>query len=296
MDNYFYLLYILINMNLSIKIVPISILFIKKKKTNSIHKLVNIEMRLLIFAVGVVCSALAEEQIALNYHEDYGIPLATSIKRAEEAGDFDGARVVGGWRAGLGDHPHLGGVLVNLYGGAVSVCACSLLTNTRAVTAAHCWWDGYNLAIDFTLVYGSLLLFSGGMRVNTSAVDVHAAYNSNNLNNDIAVVILPWVNYTAEPITVSQYLSHVNVTVISNQECEVTYGNSVVVPATVCSSGAGFRGTCLGDSGGSLWAWIGGSRFLIGVTSFHAARGCELGLPSGYTRITIFVPWIQERL
>ncbi|XP_052748323.1 uncharacterized protein LOC128200113 [Galleria mellonella] len=192
MDNYFYLLYILINMNLSIKIVPISILFIKKKKTNSIHKLVNIEMRLLIFAVGVVCSALAEEQIALNYHEDYGIPLATSIKRAEEAGDFDGARVVGGWRAGLGDHPHLGGVLVNLYGGAVSVCACSL-TNTSN-TFAHCWWDGYNRPSTSLPAYGSRC--SPAACVNTSAVDVHAAYNSNNLNNDIAVVILPWVNYT----------------------------------------------------------------------------------------------------
>lgn len=285
-------------------------------------------MRLLILAVGVVCSALAEEQIALNYHENYGIPVATSIKRSEEAGDFDGARIVGGWAAALGDHPHLGGLLITLTSGATSVCGSSLLTNTRGLTAAHCWWDGQNQARQFTVVLGSLMLFSGGTRVVTSSVVLHSSYNTNNLNNDVAIINLPWINYNnnVQPVSLpvnqvnnnfagtaawaagygrrwdsqqivnGQYLSHVQLTVITNAVCANTYGTSTVVGSTLCTSGTALQGTCQGDSGGPLWLWNNNQRVLIGVTSFVAARGCQSGLPAGFARVTSFISWIQARL
>lgn len=66
-----------------------------------------------------------------------------------------------------------GGVLVTVSLGIVnrtSVCAASMLTHTRAVTAAHCWWDGFHRAVELTVVYGSLHLFSGGTRVTTRTV------------------------------------------------------------------------------------------------------------------------------
>ncbi|XP_059050363.1 collagenase-like [Achroia grisella] len=285
-------------------------------------------MKLIVFVVALLGAVVAEEQIALNYHEAVGIPLAASIRRSEEAGDFDGARIVGGSAASLGDHPHLGGLLITLTSGSTSVCGSSLLTNTRGLTAAHCWWDGWNQATQFTVVFGSLLLFSGGTRVTTNSVVLHGSYNINNLNNDIAVINLPFVSYTnniqpvglpvnqlsntfagnlawaagfgrrwdSQPITNTQYLSHVQLTVITNAVCASTYGTSTVVASTICTSGTSLQGTCQGDSGGPLWLWIGGQRILIGVTSFVAAAGCQVGLPAGFARVTSFVPWIQDRL
>jgi secreted trypsin-like serine protease len=48
-----------------------------------------------------------------------------------------------------------------------------------------------------------------------------------------------------------------------------------------------------GDSGGPL-AFIedDGIPTLIGVVSFGAAAGCEIGLPAGYTRTSSFLDWI----
>lgn len=73
-----------------------------------------------------------------------------------------------------------------------------MLSNTRSVTAAHCWWDGRNQARQFQLVFGSGFLFSGGTRVNTNNVQLHANWNTNNLNNDIAIITFNWVGYTSE--------------------------------------------------------------------------------------------------
>lgn len=90
------------------------------------------------------------------------------------------------------------GLVVTLTTGATSVCGSSMLTNTRAVTAAHCWWDGRGQARQFQLVFGSGFLFHGGHRVNTNNVQMHANWNPNNLNNDIAIITFGWVNYNSE--------------------------------------------------------------------------------------------------
>ncbi|XP_026753921.1 collagenase-like [Galleria mellonella] len=284
-------------------------------------------MKLLVL-VALVGSVLAEEPIGLYYHENVGIPLAAAIKRSEEAGDFDGSRIVGGSAASLGDHPHLGGLLITLQSGGTSVCGSSLLSNTRAVTAAHCWFDGRQNARQLTIVLGSLLLFSGGTRVTSSSVSVHANYSPNNLNNDIAIINLSWVTYSnniqpvglpttlannnfagswawaagfgrtsdSTGISNNQFLSHVQLQVITNSACASTYGSNVVVSSTLCVSGAGGQSTCGGDSGGPLWIWNGNQRNLIGVVSFGSAAGCQVGFPAGFARVTSFLSWIQARL
>lgn len=47
-----------------------------------------------------------------------------------------------------------------------------MLTNTRAVIAAHCWDDGDAEGRRLTIVYGSLTLFSEGTRVTTRDVSL----------------------------------------------------------------------------------------------------------------------------
>ncbi|XP_041983510.1 collagenase-like [Aricia agestis] len=286
---------------------------------------------LLFVCMGVVAAApqLAVESILTNYHELIGIPEAARIKAAEEARDFDGARIVGGQLSALGAHPHLGGLLVTLTTGQVSMCGSSLLSNTKLVTAAHCWRTNSFQGRSVEVVLGSLNLFSGGTRVTTTNVELHASYNANNLNSDVAIITIPWVAYsnTINKIDLpsglllymtfegnwaqaagfgrtsdaaaganNQELREANLVVIANWECQAIYGMQVVIGSTLCTSGFAGAGTCSGDSGGPLALTFSGVRYLIGVTSFVAAQGCQTGLPAGYARVSSFATWINARI
>lgn len=48
-----------------------------------------------------------------------------------------------------------------------------------------------------------------------------------------------------------------------------------------------------GDSGGPLVIEIDDAYTQIGVVSFGAAAGCELGYPDGFARVTSFLDWIE---
>lgn len=155
---------------------------------------------------------------------------------------------------------------------------------------------------------------------------IHASYNSQNLNNDIAILILPepatfnafvsaarlptgpqlsdlflgelatvsgWGRISDGSTATSTHLRSTTNNVISNALCAATFGG-IVIPSTLCISTAGGRSSCNGDSGGPLTvAAPGGGPLLIGVVSFGAAAGCELGFPAGYARVTSFDAWIR---
>lgn len=73
-----------------------------------------------------------------------------------------------------------------------------MLSNTRALTAAHCWWDGQNRGRELTVVYGSDRLYNGGTRVNTDQVQLHQNYNLFTLQNDIAIISHEFVEYSSK--------------------------------------------------------------------------------------------------
>lgn len=52
--------------------------------------------------------------------------------------------------------------------------------------------------VRLTGVLASTTLFSGGVRVASAQVDMHQNYNPQNLNNDIAIITVPFVPYTGE--------------------------------------------------------------------------------------------------
>ncbi|XP_047535646.1 collagenase-like [Vanessa atalanta] len=283
-------------------------------------------MKFLLIVVGLALAVAAEEKIFSDYHEEIGIAEAARIKLAEEAQDFDGSRITGGQASSLGAHPHLGGLVITLTDGRQSVCGSSLLTNTKAVTAAHCWKHGRTQARLFTLVLGSLRLFSGGVRVNTNNVQVHASYNENTLNNDVAIITMGHVTFTNNiqrinlasgsnnyvgtwataagfgrtgdnvGISNSQSKRHVNLQVITNAVCANTFGSNVIVASTLCVATPNGQSTCGGDSGGPLAIGRGSSGTLIGITSFGSRAGCTRGFPAGFARVTAFNAWIRARL
>ncbi|XP_013141129.1 PREDICTED: collagenase-like [Papilio polytes] len=277
-------------------------------------------MKVFVVLSCLAALAVAYEPIELDYHLNVGIPRAEVIKQAELAADFDGSRIVGGSAASLGAYPYMGGLVILLTDGRTSVCGSSLISNTRLVTAAHCWRDRTTQAREFTVVLGSIRLFSGGTRIVTNRVQVHGSYSTSNYNNDIAVITINSVAYTNNirniglasgsndfagswadaagfgltadggSISNNQFLSHARVQVITNNVCRLTFGISTVISSTLCISGANRISTCSGDSGGPLA--IGNT--LIGVTSFGSSRGCQHNLPAGFARVTSFNAWIRS--
>ena len=45
--------------------------------------------------------------------------------------------------------------------------------------------------------------------------------------------------------------------------------------------------------GGPLSVQSNGQSLLVGVTSFVSGVGCERGFPTGFARVSSFIPWIQ---
>ncbi|XP_045770118.1 collagenase-like [Maniola jurtina] len=275
--------------------------------------------------VALAVSQPIDDDVAttFNYHEHTGVHELARIKAIEDAIDFDGSRIVGGGPANLGQFPFAGGLIITLVDGRQSVCGCSLLTNTRIVSAAHCWNDGRHQARQFSVILGSVLLFTGGHRVNTNNVRVHPNWNPRNARNDVLIGTIPHVGYTNNirnvnlPVGNNQYVGvtaiaagfglqrdggqitqqqtkhHVALQVISNQVCRSSY-LLIVVDSTLCTSGAGGRSTCSGDSGGPLVIGSGANAELIGVTSFGSPRGCQAGEPAGFARVTAFASWLRS--
>nr|ACR15973.2 serine protease 35 [Mamestra configurata] len=272
-----------------------------------------------------------EENTAYGYLSKVAAPLAEKIRKAEEEGDQNPSRIVGGSASSLGQFPYQAGLIID-FNNRQGACGGSLLNARRVLTAAHCWNDGQNQAWRFTVVLGSIRLFSGGTRVASSNVDMHANWTPSLIRNDIAMINLPsnvgfsttiapialpsgnelnnnFNGATAvasgfgrtrdgEDLSVNQFLSHVSLPVITNAVCSqaTILFQLLIQPSNICTSGAGGRGTCQGDSGGPLVVNSNGRNILIGVTSFGTGRGCAIGDPAAYARVTSYISWINQRL
>lgn len=192
-------------------------------------------------------------------------------------------------------------------------------------SAAHCT-VGYT---QHNLRFGALTSTIGGQVQTSFEAISHEDYNSETLNNDIAVIRIPnplvftpaiqsvrlptngqigstfldaaavvsgWGS-TSHGSGASQLLNWADMRVISNAFCRDTYGEDIVPDQVLCAIGAGgsAQNTCGGDSGSPLTILQGGVRTQIGLVSFGAASGCDLGYPSGYTRTTHFIHWIFDK-
>ncbi|GBP46317.1 Chymotrypsin BI [Eumeta japonica] len=297
----------------------------------SLRAMLRLVFGVIILVVGGCVSLEADLS---GWHSRIGIKLAEDIKKAE--GELVLNRllmqkpIVGGTIAFVNAHPHLAGIVIDLVGvNGNSGCGGSLITSNRVLTAAHCWYDGRSLAWRFTVVLGSAYLFFGGERIPTSQVVLHPAYSAKTLANDIAMIYLPrHVSFTSEiqPVALagSAFIGHdfvghwvvaagygrysdatnptmmttvrdVNLKVISLTNCRGIYGN-IVLDSNICTSGSGGVGICRGDSGGPLTINIGNRPVLLGVSSFVAQNGCELGFPSAFARVPYYMNWIMKHV
>ncbi|KAJ8719735.1 hypothetical protein PYW08_011910 [Mythimna loreyi] len=288
---------------------------------------------LLLVGLVLVATTAAFADVGAGYHEEVGIPLYEKLKEAEDNLLVDAAenRIVGGSVAANNAHPYFAGLLISLVGitDRYSVCGSSLLSANRLVTAAHCWFDGRNQGSQIVVVLGTNTPLTGGTRITTTDIVLHANYNPVNINNDIAIIRLPtnvgfsdsirpialpsgidlWMTFagswavvagfgrtTDQATSVSTVINQANVQVVNEVDCQGIYGPEFVTHSTICTSGRGGVGPCIGDSGGPLVLNRNTGPILIGVVSFVSGAGCQAGLPAAYARVTSFNNWILSHL
>jgi secreted trypsin-like serine protease len=267
---------------------------------------------LIVLCALVACSLGGRVKVGISTFQ-------SSVKTSAALG-----RIVNGHPAQPNQIPHQCSILSPVGGGSFSVCGGSLISPDWVLTAAHC---AIGLAQQ-NVRCGTLQLTTGGTIQNSFGTIVHPQYNPTTLNNDVAVIPLPTSLVTGpsmQPIRlptagqagssfldararvsgwgattsgggVSNTLNYVDKRVISNTECAAIFGTAVVVSHVVCGLGydAPNQSHCGGDSGGPLTIEEGGIPTQIGVVSFGAAAGCDLGFPAGYMRTADFVSWVNQ--
>ncbi|EFX82221.1 hypothetical protein DAPPUDRAFT_195659 [Daphnia pulex] len=113
------------------------------------------------------------------------------------------------------------------------------------------------------------------------------------------VTVTGWGRTSDGSTSSSQVLHKVTVPVISNAQCQ-SYYSVPITESMMCTSGGvihieNSKGICGGDNGGPLnFKQPDGTWKQIGIASFWSAAGCQMGYPSGYTRLSAYSTWVQQ--
>merc|ERR1712042_275677 len=243
----------------------------------------------------------------------------------ENDGHDPRGKIVGGFEAEEHEWPWI----VALFIDDMWFCGGALISDEFVLTAAHCAED----ASRFDILAGAhnVREDSEPDRVEITSYNgwTHPQWDSNTLSNDIALIELPsplsfndyikpscmpMAGDTADPnelVTctgwgkpsdsaggISPVLRMVeDRPIITNSECNAIYG--IVGSGVVCIDTTGGKGTCNGDSGGPLnmkyeVTKAGQKWKQVGIVSFGASAGCEVGYPAGFSRVEYYLDWISS--
>jgi chymotrypsin len=294
-------------------------------------------MKLFLLAIFAISAASAAEDYSAP--EWNPIDWSKVIPAHEEPGFWENTvfaqlapqtnrnrRIVGGSPATPHNHPYQV-ALIHQRILISTMCGASVIRNNVILTAAHCPINSQSTTV-ITGAHNMNTIEANQQRrtVQSAQYRIHANYNTQNLNNDIATLIL------LQPVTLNTFVAVIPLaaatagtfagvtgqstgwgrvadggnssptlrvvtnTIITNAVCAQTFGTAVVNAAVICIETAGGRGTCQGDSGGVLSVAQGTGRLQVGVTSFGASAGCEAGFPAGFERVSAQIGWINSNV
>jgi secreted trypsin-like serine protease len=263
-----------------------------------------------------------EPIILINSDIGYGdhfFPFFTGIK------DDSNSKITGGSDADISEFPWQ----VYLEAGDYT-CGGSIIAENWIITAAHCTKNDNNATIpasnmDVIVGANNPLNNIQGKRYYVSQVIVHEGYDSNTLNNDIALLkltepinysnatpiklissvdvktgatdpgVMSWVTgygiTRVSPPTYPSTLQMVRLPIISNAQASVVWKS---IPATDLMAGYlnGNKDACSGDSGGPLVVPVSGGNKLAGLVSWGSSNCNTYG---AYTRLSLFESWITAK-
>ncbi|XP_067644250.1 collagenase-like [Eurosta solidaginis] len=267
-------------------------------------------MKLLIALPLLLCIASAfENRVSRNTQRELlGSMVAVS------------PRIGNGQTAAANQFPYQAGLLL-FDGENWGFCGGSLISKEWVLTAAHCTLN----AVRGLVYLGSITRFDRTVRLEVDKCDIkgHPEYDMETKINDIALIKIPAVKYSAaiKPVSLpkcsasyptyvdetvvasgwgrtsdtstscSPVLQFANLKVIPNEVCAEEYGSIKIGSGMVCTSTVNRIGICVGDSGGPLV--LASSKRQIGIISFYSHKGCESDSPAGHTRVTSYLDWIQ---
>ncbi|XP_075984024.1 serine protease 3-like [Anticarsia gemmatalis] len=249
------------------------------------------------------------------------------MKREAESSS---TRIVSGWEALPGQHPHQAALRMVAADGGVSACGGSFVHRNWLLTSAHCTAQRVTLVVRG----GVVSLTTPEYIYETTEWWNYPTYDDNDVGtvqpDDISIVKLQrpvtytrylkairiqpsadaFRNYDGEVVHASGHgrtwtggsspenLRWVFLRAVANPTCAQTFGSALITANAICARwfNVTSQSTCQGDSGGPLVHVSDGVETLIGVTSFVAGGnfGCHSGLPAGFIRPGPFLPWFKE--
>ncbi|KAJ8711029.1 hypothetical protein PYW07_008271 [Mythimna separata] len=205
------------------------------------------------------------------------------------------SRIVSGWEALPGQHPHHAALeLMHTFGWVL--CGGSIISKEWIVTAAPCAF-GRVLAI---VRVGSVSLVDKNPEniFETTEWYTHPKYNGLSgvalQSHGVTLVKLQRPLVYSSDTTIE--LRWVYLRALSNTACRNAY-TSGVFDTTICARyfNVTSQSTCNDDLGGPLvHVDSDGIPTLIGISYFFPGGTCESGQPSGFYRPGVFLPWFQE--
>ncbi|KAH8310919.1 hypothetical protein KR044_003473 [Drosophila immigrans] len=258
-------------------------------------------------------------------------PNDTAIAEDANDEDFDG-RIL----ARPGEYPHMAALGFQQNSEKIQYkCGGSLISENFVLSAAHCT-DVEGVAPKWVRIGGLNLMIDEvtgtSQIIGIQAITNFPNYKDTSYYHDIALLKLErkvkltefvrpirlWVTEeiptsiafamgygsTSFSKTMTNRLTHLNVTIVPNDECNRDLPSFAETPngiieSQICAQDFVLsRDTCQGDSGGPLQLNLPGRRrrhihyHLIGITSYGVF--CRSSFPSVYTRVFTYLDWIEQ--